>query len=223
MWKLTVVSIVLIIAGGAWAVAPSLAGSNADRGNGVAAPEQRDSYTTLVNWLGGQIAAAVSALWLAYDYTPTAAVSVVRLTMDYIYQTTQSKSTLNFRLYSGTNPGVGSIVATWSVPPANYTETNTGRTWFGHTVWRATIPIPPQSLMANLRYWFAYQSATPANVYWICRPDTYGADMLWVFTGSSWGSSEAKGLGVLEQSFMIEGGVTGVTPASLGRVKALFR
>jgi hypothetical protein len=137
----------------------------------------------------GVMACAWNSSWLALDYTPKTAVTVKQVTLDYLYNTSPLKNTINFRLYRGTDPGVGSIVRSWSVRAANYEEKNTGWTAFGRPVWRSTIPIPDQRLSASTKYWFAYTSSNseaPNIVYW-CVQATLKEDQIWWYLNGSWG------------------------------------
>lgn len=162
--------------------------------------------------------------WLALDYTPTAAVVVNKLFFHYIYNSSPLKNTLNFRLYQGTSPG-GSLIRSWDVPASGYTEVNTGWVAFSRAVYRAEVTIPDQSLSPSTKYWFAYTSANTASpniVYWCVRADSIKEDMVWWYLSASWGSSAAKGYGTVEQSYKIDGRLTGIAPASVGKVKALY-
>lgn len=165
--------------------------------------------------------------WVALDYTPTNAVTVRQITLDYLYNSQRLKNTINFRLYRGTSPGVGSIVRSWSVSAANYEEKNTGWVAFGRPVWRSTIPIPDQRLSASTKYWFAYTSSNseaPNIVYW-CVQATLQEEQIWWYLNGSWGSGISKGVpGVYEQSYALwDVRTVGVAPASVGRIRALFQ
>jgi hypothetical protein len=165
--------------------------------------------------------------WVAIDYTPPTAVTVTAFRHHYIYNATPLKNQLNFQLFRGDNPGVGSLVATWAVPAAAWNEINTGWTAFGRPVYLCVVPFnPPRALSPSVQYWFAYQSENnqPANiVYWAFRSSIKGA-VMWVKLGASerWrGIDELYGR--FDGSYRLDGGYTGVAPASLGKVKALFR
>ena len=211
-------------------VAPCLTGTpNAGPGGGG----YNSSDTILVDNLitsayqctSGASGCAYHSSWVAFDYTPTANVTVRQITLDYLYNETPLKNSINFRLYRGTDPGVGSIVRSWSVPAANYEEKNTGWFAFGRSVWRSTIPIPDQRLSARTKYWFAYTSPNSAQeniVYWCVRAQLK-EDQIWWFLSGSWGPGSYKGMGgVYEQSYRLEDSQVGVTPTSLGSIKALF-
>ena len=199
----------------------------------VAGSGNHNSDVILVNNLvtsGGQVTnglagCAYFSSWLAFDYTPTTNTTVRQVTLDYIYNSTPLKAAINFRLYSGTNPGVGSIVRSWSVPAASYVEANTGWVAFQRTVYRSTVPIPDQALTANTKYWFAYTSpntASPNIVYW-CVQSTLKEEQVWWYLNSSWGTSLAKGAGgTYDQSYALDDSQVGVAPTSFGKVKALF-
>lgn len=174
----------------------------------------------------GVTGCAYHGTWVALDYTPTRAVTVRQVTLDYLYNTSPRKNTINFRLYRGTDPGVGSVVRSWSVPAANYEEKNTGWIAFGRPVWRSTIPIPDQSLSASTKYWFAYTSpnSESANiVYWLVWAQIK-EDQIWWYLNGSWGSGSSKGVpGVYEQSYALwDVRNVGVTPTSFGKIKTLF-
>jgi hypothetical protein len=164
--------------------------------------------------------------WLAFDYTPKSAVTVKQVTLDYVYNTSPLKNTINFRLYQGTNPGSGSIVRSWSVPAANYEEKNTGWYAFNRPVYRSTIPIPDQSLTANIKYWFAYtspNSGSPNIVYWLVWTQLKEEQVWWYLSGS-WGTGQAKGAGgIYDQSYALwDVQNVGVAPTSFGKIKTLY-
>jgi hypothetical protein len=193
-----------------------------------------DNDTILVNNLvtsGGQIASGASGCayhssWVAFDYTPTSAVTVRQITLDYMYNSQRLKNTINFRLYRGTDPGVGSVVASWVVPAASYVETATGWVAFSRPVYRATIPIPDQRLSASTKYWFAYTSPNseePNIVYW-CVQAQLKEDQIWWYLNGSWGPGSYKGMGgVYEQSYALwDVRTVGVAPTSFGKIKTLY-
>jgi hypothetical protein len=164
--------------------------------------------------------------WLALDYTPSSAVTVRQITLDYIYNSQRLKSALNFRLYSGTNPGVGSIIRSWSVPASGYTEASTGWVAFSRPIYRATVPIPDQALSGSTRYWFAYTSpnSTAPTIVYFCVQATIKGEEIWWYLSSSWGPGSSKGAGGrYDQSYALDSSQTGVEPVSLGKVKTLFK
>jgi hypothetical protein len=185
-----------------------------------------DNLVSVIRYVQGVMGCAWNSSWVAFDYTPTSAVTVKQVTLDYLYNTSPLKNTINFRLYRGTNPGVGSIVRSWSVPAANYEEKNTGWVAFGRPVWRSTIPIPDQRLSASTKYWFAYTSpnSESANiVYWLVWTQLKEEQIWWYLSGS-WGSGISKGVpGVFEQSYALwDVRNVGVAPTSFGKIKTLF-
>jgi hypothetical protein len=193
-----------------------------------------DNDTILVNNLvtsGAQIRQGVAGCayynsWVAFDYTPTSAVTVRQITLDYLYNTSPLKNTINFQLYRGTDPGVGSIVRSWSVSAVNYEEKNTGWIAFSRPVWRSTIPIPDQRLSGSTKYWFAYtslNSLAPNIVYW-CVQATLKEDQIWWYLNGSWGSGISKGVpGYYEQSYALwDVRTVGVAPTSFGKIKTLY-
>jgi hypothetical protein len=144
----------------------------------------------------------------------------------YVYQTTPLKNQLNFQLLRGENPGVGSVVATWSVATANWEEINTGWVVSGRPVYLCVVPfVPGRDLTGNQRYWFAYQSENnlAANVVYWSRHATIKGEMAWIYLNGRWGSTVEHGYGMYDTSYRIDGGFAAVTPGSLGKVKALFR
>ncbi len=165
--------------------------------------------------------------WVAIDYTPTAAVTVTAFRHHYLYNATPLKNRLNFQLFRGDNPGVGSLVATWSVPAAGWTEYDTGWVLFGRKVYLCVVPFTPgRNLAANGHYWFAYQSdndQSPNEVYWGFRASIKG-DVMWhkLSTNEPWRSIVWLA-GYVDGTYRLDGGFTGVAPASLGKVKALYR
>ncbi len=165
--------------------------------------------------------------WVAIDYTPPTAVAVTAFRHHYCYNETPLKNQLNFQLLRGQNPGVGSLVATWSVAAANWTEFDTGWRMFNRAVYLCIVPFnPPRTLSPSARYWFAYQSENdlaPNYVYWAFRTPVKGA-VMWVKLGASepWRGIDEL-YGSFDGSYRLDGGYTAVAPASLGKVKALFR
>lgn len=182
------------------------------------------SGSQVTNGLAG---CAYFSSWLAVDYTPTSAVTVRQITLDYIYNSAPLKNTINFRLYSGANPGVGSIVRSWAVPAASYEEKSTGWVAFSRTIYRATVPIPDQALSGSTKYWFAYTSpntASPNIIYWCVRLQLKEEQCWWYLNGS-WGTCLAKGGGgTYEQSYRLEDVATvGIAPTSFGKIKTLYQ
>ncbi|MEE9457168.1 MAG: hypothetical protein V3W11_08460 [bacterium] len=160
--------------------------------------------------------------WFALDFTPREAVTVNRLRFHYLYNSVHRKDALYFRLYRGANPRAGSLLRSWTVATGNYAEIDTGWIAFGRTVWLAVVPIPNQDLTSRTKYWFAYTSGSTETVFW-CVRNLIKEDMLWWYLNGSWGSTAEKGYPTVEQSYMIEGGSTGVAPVSFGEIKALFK
>ncbi len=232
---LTVCVAVLVTAAFAADPPPYLT-ANPVPGTNLGGGGQKGSDTVLVNNLvtsGGEIRNGLSGCeyaahnsWVAFDYTPSSAVVVKQVTLDYLYNSTRLKNTVKFQVYRGTNPGVGSVVSSFSIPASGYTETATGWIAFSRPVYRATIPIPDQSLSASTKYWFAYRSAnnTAATiVYWAVQA-TLKEEQVWWYLSGSWGSGSSKGAGgTYDQSYSIEDTQTGVEPVSLGKVKTLFK
>jgi hypothetical protein len=173
----------------------------------------------------GLAGCAYFSSWLALDYTPTTNVTVRQITLDYLYNSSPLKNTINFRLYQGTDPGVGSIIRSWDVPAASYNEANTGWVAFSRAIYRATVPIPDQALTANTKYWFAYTSPNSgsANIVYWCVQATVKEDQVWWYLNGRWGTGSSQGSGGnYDQSYALDDSQVGVAPASLGKVKALF-
>ncbi len=174
---------------------------------------------------GGRYAARWDNSWVAFDYTPTTAVTVATFRHHYMYNSAPLKNQLNFQLLRGENPRVGSVVATWSVPAAGWNELNTGWTAFGRPVYLCVVPFNPgRNLAASQRYWFAYQSENnlaPNIVYWAYRAEIKG-EVWWQYLSGRWQSAYELGYPG-DMSYRLDGGYTGVAPASIGKVKALFR
>lgn len=175
---------------------------------------------------GGRDGARYHDSWVAFDYTPTTRVTVTTFRHHYMYNSAPLKNQLNFQLIRGQNPRVGSVVATWAVPAASWDEINTGWTAFGRTVYLCVVPFTPgRNLAASQRYWFAYQSENdraPNMVYWVYRADSIKGEMWWQYLNGRWQSASEYGYPG-DMSYRLDGGFTGVTPASLGKVKALYR
>jgi hypothetical protein len=231
---LTVCVAAMVAAAFATGTAPYLT-ANPEAGNPNGGSGHNGSDATLVDNLvtsGAQITNGLSGCayhssWVAFDYTPTSAVTVRQITLDYLYNTSPLKNTINFRLYQGTNPGVGSIVRSWDVPAASYEEKNTGWTAFSRPVYRATIPIPDQALSGSTKYWFAYTSPNTASaniVYW-CVQATLKEEQVWWYLNGSWGTGLAKGAGgTYDQSYRLEDVATvGIAPTSFGKIKTLYQ
>ncbi len=165
--------------------------------------------------------------WVAIDYTPRTAVAVTAFRHHYLYNSARLKNQLNFQLIRGQNPGVGSLVATWSVAAAKWTEFDTGWFAFGRKVYLCIVPFnPPRTLSPSARYWFAYQSENnrPANiVYWGFWASIKGELLWYKSSGTEPWRSIRELWGLADGSYRLDGGFTAVVPASLGRVKALFR
>ena len=225
---------VLAVAAFAAEPAPYLT-ANPEPGSALGGGGHNGNDAVLVNNLitsGGQVTNGLSGCtyhssWVAFDYTPTSAVTVRQLTLDYLYNSAPLKNTINFRLYQGTNPGVGSIVRSWAVPAASYVEKNTGWSAFSRPIYRATIPIPDQALSGSTKYWFAYTSPNSAStniVYW-CVWATLKEEQVWWYLNSSWGTGLAKGAGgTYEQSYSIEDVATvGIAPTSFGKIRTLYQ
>jgi hypothetical protein len=202
------------VAGGAPAAAPTSAGILED--NLATTSQEIHNFEKASKW---------DDSWLAIDYTPPAAVAVTAFRHHYIYNATPLKNQLNFQLIRGDNPGVGSLVATWSVPAAGWTEFDTGWVMFTRKVYLCIVPFnPPRALSPSVRYWFAYQSENdqPANiVYWAFRPSVKGYP-LWVkYSGNDpW---QRHPYFTCDGSYRLDGGYTGVDAASFGKIKALYR
>jgi hypothetical protein len=178
--------------------------------------------TSVAEITNGFSATTSTSRWLAVDYTPTSGVRLEKVWFHHIYNRgSSSKGAIPMRLYSGANPGSGSIVASWSVGTATWKETSTGWSKWGRAVYLSEVPIPPQTLSATTRYWIAYQMTSADNVFWAVRTKLQG-EMIWWYLNASWGSSQAKGYGVAEGSYKLEGTLTGIGPTSFGKVKALF-
>jgi hypothetical protein len=177
---------------------------------------------TYSNGLAG---CAYFSSWVAFDYTPSSNVTVRQITLDYVYNSSPLKNTINFRLYSGTNPSSGSLIRSWDVAASNYTEANTGWVAFSRPVYRATVPIPDQALTGSTKYWFAYTSpnSSSANIiYWLVWTQIK-EDEVWWYLNSVWGPGSTQGAGGrYEQSYRLEDSQVGVAPASMGSIKALF-
>ena len=227
---------VLAVAAFAAEPAPYLT-ANPEPGNALGGGGHNGTDAVLVTNLvtaGSQVTNGLSGCeyaahnsWVAFDYTPTSAVTVKQVTLDYIYNSARLKNTLKFQLYRGTNPGVGSVVATWVVPAASYEEKSTGWVAFSRPIYRATVPIPDQALSGSTKYWFAYRSANTvaANiVYWCVRAQLKEEQVWWYLTGS-WGTGQAKGAGgVYDQSYSLEDVATvGIAPTSFGKIKTLYQ
>ena len=191
-----------------------------------------DNLCTAVTQISKSLygAAAYYDSWLAFDYTPDKGVKVNKLWFHYVYVTTATKSTLNFRLYQGTDPGTGSIVRSWDVSTSNYNEVSTG--WYYGTparlVYRAEVTIPDQDLTAKIKYWFAYRSATTSTtnaLYWCVRKDSVKEEEVWWYLYGAWKTAQGHDptLGRVEQSYKIESVTPGIAPTSFGKVKTLFR
>ena len=184
------------------------------------------SVGQITNGLWGAV--AVFNAWVAFDYTPDKAVKVNKLWFHYLYNTTATKSTLNFRLYKGADPGAGSIVSSWNVSTSNYNEVNTGWMYGRRAVYRAEVTTPDQDLTAKIKYWFAYRSSTtsaPNGLYWCVRKDSIKEEEVWWYLYGVWKTAQGHEptVGRVEQSYKVEGILLGIAPTSLGRVKALFR
>jgi hypothetical protein len=182
------------------------------------------SAAQIMNGLTGAV--ATYNAWLAFDYTPANDVKVNKLWYHYIYWQTPKKDSINFRLYQGSTPG-GSIVRTWVVPTSSYNEVSTGWTKWGRVVYRAEMTIPDQNLTAKTKYWFAYQSAATVQanaIYWAVRSQLVEATQVYWYLNGRWGTCSSQGGGgAYEQSYKIEGVLSGVAPTSFGKVKALFK
>jgi hypothetical protein len=182
------------------------------------------SGSQITNGLAG---CAYFSSWVAFDYTPSMNITVGLIVLDYVYNSSPLKNTINFRLYQGTNPGSGStvLVRSWDVPAASYNEVNTGWVAFNRPVYRSTIFIPSQALTAYNKYWFAYTSpnSAPANiVYWAVQATLKGEQVWWYLSGR-WGSGSSQGAGgTYDQSYSLDWLYMGVAPTSFGKVKALF-
>ena len=165
--------------------------------------------------------------WVAIDYTPAAAVAVTAFRHHYIYNTVPLKNQLNFQLIRGADPGVGSLVATWSVAAAKWTELDTGWHAFGRAVYLCIVPFnPPRELSPSARYWFAYQTENnlaPNIVYWAFW-SSIKRELLWYkSSGTEPWRSIRELWGLADGSYRLDGGSTGVAPASFGKIKALYR
>ena len=165
--------------------------------------------------------------WVAIDYTPPTAVAVTAFRHHYVYNTAPLKNQLNFQLIRGQNPGVGSLVATWSVAAAKWTEFDTGWILFSRRVYLCTVPFnPPRTLSPSARYWFAYQSENnlaPNIIYWAFRASIKG-DLMWYKpSGTLPWRSIYELAGNVDGSYRLDGGFTGVAPSSFGKIKALYR
>jgi hypothetical protein len=229
---------VAVMATAAFATGPApYLTANPEPGNTLGGGGHKGTDAVLVNNLitsGSQCTNGLSGCeyashnsWVAFDYTPTSAVTVRQVTLDYLYNSSPLKNTVKFQLYRGTNPGVGSVVASWNVPAASYVEKNTGWVAFSRPIYRATIPIPDQALSASTKYWFAYRSANTAStniVYW-CVQATLKEDQVWWYLNSRWGSGSSQGAGgTYDQSYQIEDVATvGVAPTSFGKIKTLYQ
>jgi hypothetical protein len=215
MKKVLVIAAVTALAAAAWA-APSSSGVLEDNlaptgpriRNCVPGDKWRDS-------------------WVAIDYTPSTAVAVTAFRHHYIYNEVPLKNQLNFQLIRGQNPGVGSLVATWSVAAAKWTEFDTGWFAFGRKVYLCIVPFnPPRELSPSARYWFAYQTENdqPANIiYWAFWASIKGELLWYKSSGTEPWRSIRELWGLADGSYRLDGSFTGVAPASLGRVKALFK
>ncbi|NIT37349.1 MAG: hypothetical protein GTN49_12780 [candidate division Zixibacteria bacterium] len=171
----------------------------------------------------GFSATTSTSRWLAIDYTPSSGIRLEKVWFHHVYnRSSSSKGPIPMRLYSGTNPGAGSIVATWTVDTGTWKETNTGWSKWGRMVFLGEVPIAPQTLTATTRYWIAYQMTSSDNVFWAVRTQLQG-EMIWWYLNGSWGTSQSKGFGVMEGSYKLEGTLSGVAPTSLGKVRALFK
>jgi hypothetical protein len=207
------VILLLAVAGGAPASAIATAG--------VLEDNLATAWQQITNF---QQASKYFESWVAIDYTPPTTVAVTAFRHHYVYYTTPSKEQLNFQLFRGDNPGVGSLVATWSVPAAVWNEIDTGWIMFGRPVYLCVVPFnPPRALSPSVQYWFAYQSdnGQPAGTAcWGFWPSIKGDRMWWKYSGTQpW---ERTGYSC-DGSYRLDGGYTAVAPASLGKVKALFR
>jgi hypothetical protein len=183
------------------------------------------SAAQIMNGLSGCAYPAHNS-WVAFDYTPTSSVTVRQVTFHYLYNSAPLKNTINFQLYSGTNPGVGSIVRSWNVAAAGYEEKLTGWSKWGRPVYVATVPIPDQALTGSTKYWFAYRSPNTASaniVYW-CVQSTLKEEQVWWYLNSRWGPGSSQGAGgTYDQSYRLEDVATvGIAPTSFGRIKTLY-
>jgi len=212
---------------------PYLTGPGSARGGGAGHNNTDDvlvdNLCTSVSEISKALygAAASYNSWVAFDYTPDKAVKINKLWFHYVYNTTTTKSTLNFRLYRGANPGTGSIVRSWDVPTSNYNEVNTGWIYGTRAVYRAEVTIPDQDLTAKIKYWFAYRSATTSTsnaLYWCVRKDSVKEEEVWWYLYGAWKTAQGHDptLGRVEQSYKIEGVLSGIAPTSFGKVKTLF-
>jgi len=195
-------------------------GGGQDNSDGVLVDHLATSSAQITN---GFSATTATTRWLAVDYTPTSGVRLEKVWFHYLYnRSVSTKGPIPMRLYSGVNPGSGSIVASWTVPTATWTETRTAFTAFSRPVFLGEVPIPSQTLTASTRYWVAYQMTCTDNVFWAVGTTLVG-EMIWWYLNSSWGSSLTKGQGTVEGFYKLEGTLTGVEPVSLGKVKTLFK
>jgi hypothetical protein len=200
-------------------------GSNNNHSDAILEDNLNNAGSNTYN--NGLAGCAYFSSWLAFDFQSTTAVTVRHIILDYVYNSSPLKNTINFRLYQGTTPAVGSIVRSWDVPAANYTETNTGWVAFARPVYRSYIPIPDQALTANTKYWFAYTSPNSGSaniIYWLVWTQLK-RDEVWWYLNSRWGTGSSQGAGgTYDQSYRLDDVITGqgLAPASLGKVKALF-
>lgn len=231
VFAITVCFAVLAVAAFAAGPAPSLVAPTALGGTPGGGGGHDNTDGVLVDHLAtseGQIKNGFSATtattrWLAIDYTPTSSVKLEKVWFHYLYNLSSSrKGPIPMRLYSGVNPGSGSIVASWTVATATWKETRTTMMAFSRPVFLGEVPIPPQTLTGSTRYWVAYQMTCTDNVFWAVGTSLVG-EMIWWYLNGSWGSSLSKGQGTMEGFYKLEGTLTGVEPTSYGTIKALFR
>lgn len=203
-------------------VGSSFGGGGEDGNDAILVDNLVTSGGQITNGLSG---CAYHSSWIAFDYTPTSSVTVRQVTLDYLYNSSPLKNTINFRLYSGSSPG-GTLVRSWAVAAASYEEKNTGWIAFSRPVYRSTIPIPDQALSGSTKYWFAFTSPNSGSaniIYWAVQA-TLKEDQVWWYLNGSWGTGSSKGAGgTYDSSYRLEDVVTmGVAPTSLGRIKTLY-
>lgn len=182
----------------------------------------------------GQIANGYSAStiggaynrWIAFDYTPPVASTLEKISIHWLYnRSTSSLGDVKYQVIKGTNPGVGSIVSTFTVVKGSITEVNTGMTAFSRIVWRGDMPLPNVKLDAKTKYWLAQQMVCSDNVFFAVRTDSIKEEMCWWYGDTRvWQSSQTAFNQRAEQSYRLEGigsGV-GVNAASFGKIKSLY-
>lgn len=176
-------------------------------------------YSGAYNWdwpfstIGGEY-----SRWVAFDYNPDSTYVIDEVKMDWVYYLNiVNRGDMNFGIYLG-NVEDPPIIS-FTIPEADYTESDTGFDYYGHHVYRGEIPLGDEAF-----------NVSPGNTYWIAlqidsENNVFSAGWEHIVGEPGWSYEEEYGwAGYYDEcSYALYDSSVGIKSSSLGEIKASFR